>query len=288
MKLARYGSPGRERPALGDSEGRLRDLSSVIEDIDANGIAAGALETLRRIDPESLPLVADGERIGPPLAGIGKIVAIGLNYRDHAREASLPIPSEPIMFLKATTAVAGPGDDILLPPRAEKVDWEVELAIVIGRRARHVSEAAALDHVLGYTICNDVSERAYQMERLGQWTKGKSYDSFAPLGPWLVTPDELADPQALTLTLAVNGETAQRGTTADMIFKLPQIISYISRFTTLMPGDVIITGTPAGVGMGHKPPRFLKDGDVVTLEIEGLGRQRQRCVRDSVDGGTAA
>ncbi|WP_119458474.1 fumarylacetoacetate hydrolase family protein [Rhodospirillaceae bacterium SYSU D60014] len=278
MKLVRYGSVGQEKPGLIDSAGTLRDLSGTLPDIDGAALAPERLAALKAIDPATLPAVSGSPRLGPPLTGIGKIVAVGLNYSDHAAEAGLPVPSEPILFMKATTAISGPHDPVIIPKDSVKTDWEVELAIVIGSVARHVEERDALRYVAGYMICNDVSERAYQIERQGQWVKGKSCDSFAPLGPWLVTADEVPYPQSLSMWLDVNGERMQTGSTATMIFGVAHLVSYISRFMTLMPGDIIPTGTPPGVGLGFKPPRFLKPGDVMRLGIEGLGEQRQECV----------
>lgn len=278
MKLVRYGPAGQEKPGLIDGTGVLRDLSGRVRDIDGATLAPERLAELKAIDPATLPKVPGNPRLGPPVAGVGKIVAVGLNFSDHAAESGMEAPAEPILFMKAVTALSGPNDPVVIPPGAEKTDWEVELAIVIGSRARHVEERNALSYVAGYTICNDVSERAYQLERLGQWVKGKSYDSFAPLGPWLVTTDEIPDPQSLHMWLEVNGERMQDGSTATMIFGVAHLVSYISRFMTLMPGDVIPTGTPPGVGMGRKPPRFLKPGDVMRLGIDGLGEQRQECV----------
>jgi len=276
MKLLRYGAKGAERPGLLDREGTIRDLSGSIENIDGAFLGGGGLARLSRIDPASLPKVSGSPRLGPPVAGIGKIVAIGLNYSDHAAETNATPPKEPILFTKATTSLAGAADDLMLPRGSVKTDWEVELAVVIGRTARYVEKSAALDHAAGYCVCNDISEREFQIERGGQWVKGKSADGFAPLGPWLVTADEVADPQALELWLDVNGEPMQRGNTRNMIFGVAHLISYVSQFMTLMPGDVITTGTPAGVGLGRKPQRYLKAGDEVRLGIPGLGEQRQK------------
>ncbi|MBE0452564.1 fumarylacetoacetate hydrolase family protein [Roseovarius autotrophicus] len=268
MRFARYGARGQERPAILDGEGRLRDLSGVVPDL-----AGAVLGKLPRVDPETLPLVEGTPRLGVPVAGVGKIVGIGLNYSDHAAELGAEPPKEPVVFLKAITALNGPYDPVILPRGSRKGDWEVELGIVIGTRAKYVTEADALSHVAGYTIVNDVSERALQLEGSGQWTKGKSSDTFAPVGPWLVTPDEL-DVQALDLVTEVNGEAMQTGSTSRMIFGVAEIVSYLSGLMTLEPGDIIATGTPPGVGMGHKPPRFLKDGDEMVLRITGLGEQR--------------
>ena len=287
MKLVRYGPAGREKPGLVDAAGGLRDLSGRIADIDAAALAPARLKELRAIDPASLPAVLGRPRLGPPVAGTGKIVAVGLNYADHAAEAGLPTPAEPVLFMKATTAIAGPNDGIVIPKGSEKTDWEVELALVVGSVARYVEERDALAHLAGYTICNDVSERAFQLERGGTWDKGKGCDSFAPLGPWLVTTDEIRDPQRLEMWLDVNGAAMQRGSTATMVFGAAHLVAYISRFMTLMPGDVVITGTPPGVGMGRKPPRYLKPGDTVALGIAGLGEQRQRCVAWGAAGSEA-
>jgi 2-keto-4-pentenoate hydratase/2-oxohepta-3-ene-1,7-dioic acid hydratase in catechol pathway len=278
MKLVRYGAPGTEKPGLVDASGKLRDLSGVIPDIGGEVLLPAGLRSLGALDPAKLPAVAGTPRLGVPVAGIGKIVAIGLNYSDHAAESNLPVPKEPIIFMKATSSLSGPNDPVTIPRGSEKTDWEVELAAVIGKPAAYVEEKDALAHVAGYLICNDVSERAYQIERGGQWDKGKGCDSFAPLGPWLVTTDEIPDPQVLDMRLDVNGEAMQRGNTRTMIFGMATIVSYVSQFMSLQPGDVITTGTPPGVGMGKKPPRYLKPGDVMTLSIQGLGEQRQECV----------
>jgi 2-keto-4-pentenoate hydratase/2-oxohepta-3-ene-1,7-dioic acid hydratase in catechol pathway len=275
MKLVRYGPRGREKPGRIDAAGQLRDLSAHCASIGWDELAPAGLKRLAAIDPASLPRVRGNPRLGVPFTGISKFIGIGLNYRDHAIEAGMPIPTEPVVFMKATSCISGPGDPILLPPGSVKTDWEVELAIVIGREARQVSEAKALDHVAGYCVVNDVSERAYQLERGGQWDKGKGCDSFGPIGPWLVTKDEVPDPQNLKLWLEVNGRRVQNGSTATMIFGCREIVSYLSRFMTLLPGDVITTGTPPGVGLGMKPPRFLGAGDTVRLGVEGLGEQCQ-------------
>lgn len=276
MKLVRYGRAGAERPGLIDAEGTLRDLSRVVRDITPDVLSPAGLRRLRETRTARLPVVGGRPRLGPPLAGIGKIVCIGLNYTDHAAEVGLPIPSEPLLFIKATSAVTGPRDPIVRPPGARKLDYEVELAAVIGRDARHVTEASALRHVAGYCIVNDVSERAFQMEHGGTTTKGKSADTFAPIGPWLVTADEVGDPQALEAWTTVNGETRQRGHTGNMIFSVRQLVAYVSRFMALRAGDVLSTGTPAGVAHGLKPPRYLEPGDVVEMGITGLGTQRSR------------
>jgi 2,4-diketo-3-deoxy-L-fuconate hydrolase len=278
MKLVRFGAPGAERAGILDRHNRVRDLSGVLADITAETIEGRALDAVRATDPQSLPLVTPQTRLGPCIGRVGKLVCVGLNYVDHAREAGVEAPSEPVLFMKATTAICGPHDAIEIPPGASKVDWEVELAAVIGTKAKNVAVAAALDHVLGYCIVNDVSERAYQLEGTGQWVKGKSADTFAPLGPWLVSADTIPDPQNLKLWLAVNGRMRQNGNTRDMIFPVAFIISYVSRYMTLMPGDVIATGTPPGVGLGLTPPTFLAKGDIVTLGVEGLGEQRQELI----------
>ncbi len=279
MKLLRYGPPGEEKPGLLDAEGGLRDLSALVDDIAGEALEPAALARLRGVDPQSLPLVAGAPRIGPCVGRVGKFIAIGLNYADHAEEAGLRVPREPIIFSKATSCISGPNDPIEIPHGAEKTDWEVELAVVIGRAAKYVDEAAALDHVAGYCVCNDVSERHFQAERSGQWVKGKSHDSFGPIGPWLVTADELPDPQALDLWLEVDGHRYQSGNTRTMVFSVARIISYVSQFMSLQPGDVIATGTPPGVGMGQKPePVFLRAGQQIRLGVAGLGEQCQRTV----------
>ncbi|MCD8504490.1 MAG: fumarylacetoacetate hydrolase family protein [Burkholderiaceae bacterium] len=278
MRLIRYGKAGSERPGLMDAHGVLRDLSHVVPDIGPAQLGPDALAQLARLDTDSLDAVSGHPRLGCPVAGIGKCIGIGLNYTDHAQETGSPIPTEPIIFTKAISAIQGPDDDIMLPQGSVKTDWEVELGIVIGSRASYVAEGNALDHVAGFVLANDVSEREYQMERGGTWDKGKGCDTFGPIGPWLVTQDEIADPNNLDLWLDVNGQRMQTGNTSKMIFNVKEIVSYVSRFMTLMPGDVIITGTPPGVGLGQKPPRFLKAGDVVTLGGQGLGTQKQRVV----------
>ncbi|MDF1486383.1 fumarylacetoacetate hydrolase family protein [Ramlibacter sp. H39-3-26] len=278
MKLVRYGAPGREKPGLIDAEGRLRALGALLPDIGPAQLGEAALARLRRVRAESLPIVRGAPRIGCPVAGIGKFVAIGLNYADHAAEAGMPVPREPIVFMKATSCIQGPDDAVMLPKGSKKTDWEVELGVVIGTRARHVARKDALAHVAGYCVVNDVSEREYQIERGGTWDKGKGCDTFGPIGPWLVTREEVPQPQRLELWLDVNGRRMQTGSTRTMVFGVAQIVSYVSRFMTLEPGDVIATGTPPGVGMGMKPPVFLKQGDALELGIEGLGRQRQAVV----------
>jgi 2-keto-4-pentenoate hydratase/2-oxohepta-3-ene-1,7-dioic acid hydratase in catechol pathway len=278
MKLLRYGKKGQEKPGMLDKAGKLRDLSATIADISPETLAPAALDRLRKLDPASLPLVSGEPRIGACVTQIPKIVCVGLNYTDHAKETNSPIPKEPILFMKATSSLNGPHDEVMLPKGSQKSDWEVELGIVIGSLTRYVSVHDALKHVAGYCIVNDVSEREFQIERGGQWTKGKSADTFCPIGPWLVTADEVPDPGKLELFLEVNGKTMQKGTTANLIFHVAHIVSYISHFMTLMPGDVIPTGTPAGVGLGMKPPVFLKPGDTMRLGIAGLGEQRQKVV----------
>lgn len=278
MKLVRYGNPGKEKPGLIDAAGKLRDLSGLLPDLGPAQLSDAVLGKLLKLKTDKLPLVRGKPRLGCPVAGIGKFIAIGLNYKDHADEAGMPIPKEPIVFTKAISSIQGPDDDVMLPRGSVKGDWEVELGVVIGRQARYVTQKAALDHVAGYCLSNDVSERAFQLERGGQWDKGKGCDTFGPLGPWLVTKDEIPHPQKLALWLDVNGQRMQTGNTRTMIFSVARIVSHLSEYMTLMPGDVIITGTPPGVGLGMKPQRFLKVGDVMTLGIEGLGTQTQRVV----------
>jgi 2-keto-4-pentenoate hydratase/2-oxohepta-3-ene-1,7-dioic acid hydratase in catechol pathway len=278
MKLVRYGNPGKEKPGLIDAAGKLRDLSGLLPDLGPAQLTDAVLAKLLKLKTDKLPLVRGKPRLGCPVGGIGKFIAIGLNYKDHADEAGMPIPKEPIVFTKAISSIQGPDDDVMLPRGSVKGDWEVELGVVIGRQARYVTQKAALDHVAGYCLSNDVSERAFQLERGGQWDKGKGCDTFGPLGPWLVTKDEIPHPQKLALWLDVNGQRMQTGNTRTMIFSVARIVSHLSEYMTLMPGDVIITGTPPGVGLGMKPQRFLKAGDVMTLGIEGLGTQTQRVV----------
>jgi 2-keto-4-pentenoate hydratase/2-oxohepta-3-ene-1,7-dioic acid hydratase in catechol pathway len=275
MRYVRYGQPGAEKPGVLDAEGRVRDLSGVVDDL-----SGAVLDALPQVDPETLPLVDGAPRLGIPVGGIGKLVCIGLNYRDHAEEAGMAIPEEPIVFMKANSALNGPNDPVLIPRGSQKSDWEVELGVVIGKPAKYVKAEDALEYVAGYTIVNDVSERAFQAERGGQWTKGKSCDTFGPVGPWLVSRDEVPDPQNLTLELDLNGKPAQRGNTSSMIFTIAQIIEHLTEMMSLQPGDVIATGTPPGVGMGMTPPQFLKAGDVMELRIEGLGQQRQEVGQD--------
>ena len=278
MKLVRFGAKERERPGLIDADGHIRDLSDHVPDLRDEILGRERLRRLAALDQHSLPLVEGSPRLGTPVAGIGKILGIGLNYRSHAEETGAKPGAEPLVFSKAISALSGPSDPIVLPKRGDKTDWEVELAVIIGTRAQYVDEAHALDHVAGYACINDVSERAFQKERGGQFVKGKSADSFAPLGPWLVTADEIADPQALDLWCDVNGARKQSGNTRDMIFSVAFLISHLSQFMTLLPGDVIATGTPAGVGAGRKPPEFLKPADLLECGIEGLGRQRHTVV----------
>ncbi len=278
MKLLRFGEKGSEKPGLLDKDGVVRDASSIVADYSPETLSFDLLSRLRQADIASLPAAPAGVRIGSPVSRTGHFIAIGLNYADHAAETGAPIPKEPIVFSKAPSCLSGPNDDVLLPKGSVKSDWEVELAVVIGKRCDYVSEADALDHVLGYALCNDMSEREYQAERGGQWIKGKSAPTFGPLGPWIVTADEIGDPQKLDMFLDVNGKRAQTGSTATMIFSVKQIVSYLSQFMVLEPGDVITTGTPPGVGLGMKPPLFLKGGDKMHLGIAGLGEQRQTVV----------
>ncbi len=276
MKLLRYGPKGHEKPGLLDALGQVRDLSGVINDLRADMLTPEQLAPLRALDPNLLPLVAAPGRMAPPWSGMGKFICVGLNYADHAAESGMPVPAEPVLFTKHTSTVIGCNDPVVLPQASVKSDWEVELGVVIGRKARYVSEAEALGHVAGYCVVNDVSEREYQLERGGTWDKGKGCDTFGPIGPWLVTTDEVADPQQLAMWLEVNGRRFQNGSTRTMVFGVAHLVSYISRFMTLYPGDLISTGTPPGVGMGHKPqPIFLKAGDKIRLGIEGLGEQNQ-------------
>ncbi len=278
MKLVRFGNSGREKPGLIDAEGKLRDLSAVVQDIDPDQLSDAALARLRKLKTDKLPLVRGSPRLGCPVAAVSKFIAIGLNYSDHAAETGAAIPKEPIVFMKATTCIQGANDPVMLPRGSVKTDWEVELGVVIGKRARYVSQRAALDHVAGYCTINDVSEREFQMERGPQWDKGKGCDTFGPIGPWLVTRDEITSVQRLSMWLDLNGKRMQTGSTRTMIFGVAKLVSYVSEFMTLMPGDIITTGTPPGVGLGMKPPLYLKKGDVMTLGIEGLGQQRQLVV----------
>jgi len=280
MKLLRYGPKGKEKPGVLDKEGRIRDLSAVVPDITGATISPAGLSRLRKIKPESLPLVRGKPRIGACIANPQKFIAIGLNYSDHAAESGLQVPKEPVVFTKQVSCLSGPNDDVTIPPKSKKSDWEVELGVIIGTRAKNIRKADALKHVAGYCTINDLSEREFQAERSGQWTKGKSYDTFGPVGPWLVTADEVKDPQKLHMWLELNGKRVQDGSTSTMVFGVAHIVAYLSEFFTLMPGDIITTGTPPGVGMGMKPQRFLKPGDTMRLGIAGLGEQSQKVVRD--------
>ena len=280
VKLVRYGPAGQEKPGLVDADGGIRDLSGEVDDIAGDFLLPEGMARLEALDPASLPRVDGSPRLGPPVAGVGKIMAIGLNYSDHAAESGLDVPPEPVLFMKATSSISGPNDPVVIPRGAEKTDYEVELAAVVGTPGKYVDEANALDHVAGYCICNDVSEREFQLHRAGQWTKGKSCDTFAPIGPWLVSRDEIADPQKLDLWTKVNGETRQDGNTDKMVYGLKHLLSYLSTMMSLQTGDIVSTGTPPGVGAGFKPPKFLKPGDVMELGVEGLGTQRQELVAD--------
>ncbi len=280
MKLLRYGAPGEERPGVLDSQGRIRDLSGVIPDVAGDALLPHSFERIRQIDPESLPRVAGTPRIGPCVGGVGKFICVGLNYSDHAAESGMKVPAEPIIFMKATSSIVGPNDDVVIPRGAEKTDWEVELGVVIGRTAKYVAEKDAMAHVAGFCVVHDVSERAFQLEGTGQWVKGKSADTFGPIGPWLVTVEEVADCHELDLWLEVDGNRYQNGNTRTMVFNVPYLVSYLSRFMSLRPGDIISTGTPPGVGHGMKPPVYLRDGNVVRLGVERLGEQQQRVVAD--------
>ena len=280
MKLLRHGLVGAEKPGLLHEDGTIRDLTGLVPDIGGHVLSDAGIAMLRGIDANTLPVVPPGTRLGPCVAGTGKFICIGLNYSDHAAETGATVPPEPIIFMKATSAICGPNDPIIIPRGSEKTDWEVELAVIIGTRAKYVTEAQALNHVAGYAVTNDVSERAFQIERSGQWTKGKSCDNFGQIGPWLVTRDEVADPQDLPMWLTVNGKTYQNGSTKTMVYGVAHLVSYLSQFMTLHPGDVISTGTPPGVGLGQKPPHYLKAGDVVKLGIAGLGQQHQDVIAD--------
>ncbi|MFG1223979.1 fumarylacetoacetate hydrolase family protein [Xanthobacter wiegelii] len=279
MKLVRHGAAGQERPGLIDAEGRLRDLTGIVPDIAGTALLPDSLDRLKAIDPATLPLVEGNPRIGACVGSVGKLVCVGLNYSDHAAESGLPVPSEPVLFMKATSSIVGPNDDVEIPRCSKKTDWEVELGIVIGKPAKYVSEEDALSHVAGYCVINDVSEREFQIERGGQWDKGKGCDTFGPMGPWLVTADEVADPQDLHMWLEVDGKRFQDGSTRTMIFGVAHLVSYISQFMSLQPGDVISTGTPPGVGLGQKPPLYLTPGQTMRLGIQGLGEQRQTTVQ---------
>lgn len=280
MKLLRHGARGAEKPGMLASDGTIRDLSGVVADISGDVLGDAGLARLRGLDPLTLPVVPADTRLGACVAGTTKFICIGLNYADHAAESGMSVPPQPVIFMKANSAICGPTDPIVIPRGSEKTDWEVELAVIIGTKAKYVSEADAMDHVAGYAVTNDVSERAFQTERSGQWTKGKSCDNFGQTGPWLVTRDEIADPQNLGMWLKVNGETMQNGSTRTMVYGVRHLVSYLSQFMTLHPGDIISTGTPPGVGLGMKPPRYLRAGDVVELGIDGLGAQRQDVIAD--------
>ena len=279
MKLVRFGPPGREKPGIIDSKGRIRDLSKVVPDLAGDALSPKGLGRIRKAKIDTLPLVRSGVRLGPCVGDTTNLIAIGLNYADHAAETGAPIPKEPIIFNKAVSCICGPNDDTMIPKDSSKLDWEVELGIVIGSRARYLSKKNAMDAVAGYCLANDVSEREFQIERAGQWTKGKGCETFGPLGPWLVTKDEIKDPQKLDMWLTVNGQSRQKGSTRTMIFRVEHLVWYCSQFFVMEPGDVIITGTPPGVGLGMKPPQFLKAGDVVRLGIAGLGEQQQKVVK---------
>ncbi len=280
MKLLRYGKPGKEKPGILDKQGKLRDLSSIISELDGAAVSPKGLAKLRKLKLDTLPLVRGNPRIGSCIANPQKFIAIGLNYSDHAAESGLQVPPEPVVFTKQVSCLSGPNDDVTLPPKSKKGDWEVELGVIIGTKAKNIKEADALKHVAGYCTINDLSEREFQAERAGQWTKGKSYDTFGPVGPWLVTSDEVKDPQDLHLWLELNGKRVQDGNTKTMVYSVAHIVAYLSQFFTLHPGDIITTGTPPGVGMGMKPQRFLKPGDKMRIGIDGLGVQEQVVVRD--------
>ena len=281
MKLLRYGPAGNEKPGVLANDGTVRDLAAIVRDIDGNLFAEGFPKQLQGIDIQSLPVVGDEPRLGPCVAGVGKFICIGLNYSDHAAESGMAVPVEPVVFMKATSSIVGPNDDVVIPRGSEKSDWEVELGVVIGKKAKYVTEQDALAHVAGYCVVNDLSERKFQLEGTGQWVKGKSADTFGPIGPWLVTADEVPDPQNLTLWLEVDGHEYQRGNTKTMVFGVAHLVSYLSRFMSLQPGDIISTGTPPGVGLGQKPPKYLRAGNTIRLGVEGLGVQTQRVVADS-------
>ena len=281
MKLLRYGQPGKEKPALLDNSNQLRDLSAVIPDITGEALTPDSLKRIAALDPSSLPLVSGQHRIGPCVARVGKFICIGLNYSDHAAESGMKVPTEPVVFMKATSAVNGPNDNVIIPRNSVKTDWEVELGVVIGTEAKYIDEAKALDYVAGYCVVNDLSERTFQLEGTGQWVKGKSADTFGPIGPWLVTKDEVPDPQNLNMWLKVNGHQFQNGNTKTMVFSVAHIVSYLTRFMSLQPGDIISTGTPPGVGSGQKPPKFLRPGDKIHLGVQGLGEQNQTVIAAS-------
>jgi 2-keto-4-pentenoate hydratase/2-oxohepta-3-ene-1,7-dioic acid hydratase in catechol pathway len=280
MKLLRYGQPGKEKPALLDKNNQIRDVTGIIPDVADEVLSPGSLKRLATLNPDSLPLIPGTPRVGPCVNRVGKFICIGLNYSDHAAETGNPAPAEPVVFMKATSAITGPNDNVVIPRNSQKTDWEVELGVIIGSPTKYVPESQALNHVAGYCVVNDLSERAFQLESTGQWTKGKSADTFGPIGPWLVTKDEVSDPQNLNLWLNINGHQYQNGSTKTMIFTVAHIVSYLSRFMSLQPGDIISTGTPPGVGMGQKPPVFLKPGDKIQLGIQGLGEQNQTVIAD--------
>ena len=280
MKLLRFGFNGEEKPGIVDADGRVRDLSGIVPDISGAVLSDEGMQAIRDADITTLPIVSADTRLGPCVVGTGKFICIGLNYADHAAESGMDVPTEPVIFMKATSAICGPNDPIIIPRGSEKTDWEVERAVIIGKRAKYVTEADAMDYVAGYAVTNDVSERAFQLERLGQWTKGKSCDNYGQIGPWLVTRDEIKDPQNMTMWLTVNGKTMQNGSTKTMVYGVAHIVSYLSQFMSLQPGDVISTGTPPGVGMGKNPQQYLRPGDVVELGITGLGQQRQDVIAD--------
>lgn len=287
MKLVRYGTVGKEKPGMIDNAGGLRDLSSIVHDLDAQALSNDGVAQLAHLDPQQLPLVQGAPRYGTPVAHVGKMICVGMNYAEHAAETNAPVPEQPVIFMKATSAIIGPNDDVVIPQGSVKTDWEVELGVVIGETARSVSVEDALSYVAGYLVVNDLSEREFQFDHGGQWVKGKSCDTFGPLGPWLVTRDEVPDPQNLALWLEVNGHRYQNGHTRTMIFNVAQLVSHISRYMTLQPGDVISTGTPAGVGLGQKPPKYLRAGDVIELGIEGLSQQRQQVRAHAADENAA-
>jgi 2-keto-4-pentenoate hydratase/2-oxohepta-3-ene-1,7-dioic acid hydratase in catechol pathway len=280
MKLLRFGPAGSEKPGLYANDGTIRDLSAIVGDIDGSLFSDGFPRSLQGINPDSLPLVDSASRIGPCVAGVGKFICVGLNYSDHAAESGMAVPNEPIIFMKATSSIIGPDDDVMIPRGSEKTDWEVELGVVIGRKAKYVSEQDALEHIAGYCVVNDLSERAFQLEGTGQWVKGKSADTFGPIGPWLVTADEVPEPQNLALWLEVDGHRYQNGNTRTMVFGVAFLVSYLSRFMSLQPGDIVSTGTPPGVGLGLKPPKYLRVGNIIRLGVEGLGVQTQRVIAE--------
>jgi 2,4-diketo-3-deoxy-L-fuconate hydrolase len=280
MKLLRYGSPGGEKPGILADDGEIRDLSRIIPDVAEESLLPDAIEKVRNTDMAKLPIVSGQPRIGPCVGSVGKFICIGLNYSDHAKEAGMVLPAEPVIFMKATSSICGPNDDVIMPRGSTKMDWEVELGVVIGKPGKYLEESSALSHVAGYCVINDLSERAFQLDGTGQWVKGKSADTFGPIGPWLVTPDEVADPQNLDLWLEVNGHRYQNGSTKTMVFGVAYLISYVSRFMSLRTGDIISTGTPPGVGLGLKPPVFLRPGDRIQLGVRGLGQQTQKVVAD--------